>query len=85
MQAQCNHSQKSRFFTGPGETKLKIFIPISDDMLDQLGKDEQLVPYQAGLSILSQYPLPKTEKKLNPGGAPASPPVSRPVLRPCPN
>jgi hypothetical protein len=50
----------------PGDTDLKMFIPLDDDILDQLNGDDLLVPYQAGLSLLSQYGPAQSKENLNP-------------------
>lgn len=64
---------------------MKIFVPLTDDMLDQLGEEELLVPYQAGLHLLSQCCEAGPEPELNPDEAPARPRPSRPILQPCPS
>ncbi len=64
---------------------MRIFVPLTDDMLDQLGKDDQLVPYQTGLSLLSQCCPDKPEQRLIPDEAPAGPRLSHPILQPCPH
>jgi hypothetical protein len=64
---------------------MKIFVPLTDEMLDQLGQDDHPVPYQAGLSLLSQCSADKPDSKLNPDEAPARPRLSPPTLQPCPS
>lgn len=64
---------------------MKIFVPLTDEMLDQLGQDEHLVPYQAGLSLLSQCDACKPDPQLIPDEAPARLRLSPPTLRPCPS
>lgn len=48
-----------------GAFELKVFIPLTDDMLDQLGQDDRPVPYQAGLSLLSHIRSEKSRKNLS--------------------
>ena len=35
---------------------MKVFVPFTDDMMDEPGFAEMLIPYQAGLYTLSQIP-----------------------------
>jgi hypothetical protein len=62
---------------------MKIFVPLTDEMLDQPGAGDRLIPYQAGLTLLSQYKCGKPEPELNPDAAPARLHSSRPVPQPC--
>jgi hypothetical protein len=64
---------------------MKVFVPLTDEMLDQLEVNDRLVPYQAGLSLLSQCSACELEPRLNSNEAPARPRLSHPTLQPCPN
>jgi hypothetical protein len=64
---------------------MKIFVPLTDDMLDQLGGDVRLVPYQAGLSLLSQCEAGQPNPKFSPDEAQARPRLSPPTPQPCPS
>lgn len=65
---------------------MKVFIPVSDDMLDQLDPGEELVPYQAGLCLLSQLNerSPSTDVNLSRGEAPEHRRPVHPVQPPYP-
>ena len=62
---------------------MKLFIPYTDDMLEQLGDDEQLVPYRVGLSLASRD-LTGVDAALNPGTETDGLPASRPAPPPSP-
>ncbi len=64
---------------------MKIFVPLTEEMLDQPGINDRLVPYQAGQSLLSQCSACELEPGLNSNEAPARPLLSQPTLQPCPN
>ena len=49
---------------------MKIFIPVTDDMLDDPAQLDRLVPYQVGVSLLGQ--LQVEEKDCLPTQDPAS-------------
>lgn len=65
---------------------MKVFIPVSDDMLDQLDPGEEFVPYQAGLCLLSRLNAksPPADAKPNQGEAPERRRPEHPVLPPFP-
>lgn len=65
---------------------MKVFIPINEDMLDQLNANEEIVPYQVGVSLLSQLnekPASKSQR-VNRGEAPEHRPSAHSVLPPYP-
>ena len=64
---------------------MKIFVPLSDEMLDQLGEKDRLVPYQAGLALLSQCSTDGPKPDISPGEAPERLRSSPPILQPCLN
>ena len=64
---------------------MKIFVPLTDEMLDQPGINDRLVPYQAGRFLLSQCSDRELEPSLNSNEAPACPRLSQPALQPCLN
>jgi hypothetical protein len=64
---------------------MKVFIPLSDEQLEQLDSHEPIVPYQAGVSLLSQCRRDEKEARLNRDEAPECPRAPGPILQPCPN
>ena len=67
---------------------MKVFIPVCDDELERLPEDEPLVPYRAGLTLLSQLDVPTAvapEPVVGPGKAAARPPEESPLRLPCRN
>lgn len=61
---------------------MKIFIPLTDDMLDDPAKLDRLVPYQVGVSLLGQF---EAEEKVEPSiqdPASARHPASHPAPLP---
>lgn len=65
---------------------MKVFIPINEDMLDQLNANEEMVPYQVGVSLLSQLnEKPSSEnQRVNRCEAPERRPSAHSVLLPYP-
>ena len=59
---------------------MKIFIPLSDEQLEQLLSQEIPVPYQPGCVTLSQLSAPESGQKLSPDRAPADRPAARRVV-----
>jgi hypothetical protein len=54
-------------------------------LLDQLGEDEAIVPYQPGFCLISQYPENPSPQTIIPVEAPEHRLASPQVLRPCLN
>ena len=50
---------------------MRIFIPLTDEMLEKGVFPEELLAYQAGLPLLSQYQSSSTVK-MSPGSTPSS-------------
>lgn len=64
---------------------MKVFIPLSDEQLEQLGSHDRIVPYQAGVSLLSQCQVEERRARLSRDEAPERPRAPGLILRPCPN
>ena len=64
---------------------MKVFIPVSDDMLDQLDPGEEFVPYQVGLCLLSRLSAKSqpADVNANPGEAPEHRRPEHPIQPPC--
>jgi hypothetical protein len=79
-------SYSSRVFIHSDRSMIvKIFIPLTDDMLEQLNKEDQPIPYQVGVSLLSQNRSDGPGSTLNQDEASAHPLVSHPTPLPCPH
>jgi hypothetical protein len=64
---------------------MNIFVPLTDDMLDQLNGDVRLVPYQVGLPLLSQQEASQPDTNFSPDEAQARPLLSPLTPQPCPS
>lgn len=84
FRSHLRHLGRSLYPEHPGES-MKVFIPLSDEQLEQLDSHEPIVPYQAGVSLLSQCRRDEKEARLNRDEAPECPRAPGPILQPCPN
>jgi hypothetical protein len=65
---------------------MQVFVPLTDDALERLNNNEQLVPYRPGLPLCSQAETPPEEatEEFSRCRASAHPRVARPDQPPCP-
>lgn len=64
---------------------MQVFIPISDDMFDQLDPAEGMVPYQVGSLLFSQLRQAPTREddSVSRDKAPEHHPAAHPTQLPC--
>lgn len=48
---------------------MRVFVPFTDSMLEQLGPKDRLVPYQVGLGLFTVTPEQNQNEPIMPGKA----------------